>query len=893
MMFKRNNPQTIKKVPNYLVMFIIFLGVDIALFILFGIFLLNGMEFTSLDILTEMPNSEKVYFKWSDYFRHCTLYCLLEDVAITLIYAYFTNKILGIGKSITGIAYEDTNLYIKTDVIYMWVAHTCIKILLNLHSTAMFLSILEYTRESKWTTFNLGDTDLYIPNDCYNLVTYSLILALGAIIFTFFMLINYKNWKHNWNYITIPLVLDILLMLFVSKLSYLSLNRFWIAYAIASIVAISLTTTITYLIQTKVTSRKKIKKDTTKKKNLHKIVEIYSSVFICISIGWCVIQYMLGVDNKNTLFGIQYSAVIKFLTPIFLIVNTILEKNEKHSPDRYEQTPLNLYKYNTLTLILFSCLILVVLGEFGSIVCILTLTIVMSLLFMDFLDFNGKSLWYTIKYLLKSIMVGGILGLSIVLSENFLLHCLLNKNGLYLEDFNSPTFYIMGIVGIFILLIISIGSLILLFSRGSFTTWIYKVLRCFKYLKYTLLNVITKITNKLTNHHFVSKMKDTTIVNENISVCIVLITIVGLVLGYNFIFPKYSGTTILKAYYMTAGNFSNEFEITANITDTRATESYYIIKDGYYCENPNDVPSEVREQLKSMAKNSTNDNEIVDYIDNTSTTILNRSNILYTPEAYTGISLRIMKIVDRLCYSSKTTELSTIQRALRENMGFNVDKTYRTYISTLQTKKYLTSNYFIDASSEGYSTYYNSDGSLKDGFSYKKDSYGNDTNIIVYNTPTDHEYTVIYNDESTEVVTLQVNQEGKIFVLAEPTTACSDYVLYTLSKLGVGNVLLLIFIPYFSLMILLFVTNSNVTLTNYTYSNYMHYAIHSLGLLYAVSFIIQTIVIVLGVFGVSLFSGLSLPLVAKGNFEMFVNGICIAIMLIALGDSNDTVKKGD
>ena len=63
-------------------------------------------------------------------------------------------------------------------------------------------------------------------------------------------------------------------------------------------------------------------------------------------------------------------------------------------------------------------------------------------------------------------------------------------------------------------------------------------------------------------------------------------------------------------------------------------------------------------------------------------------------------------------------------------------------------------------------------------------------------------------------------------------------------------------------------------------------------MLYAISFVIQTIVIVLGVFGVSLFSGLSLPLVAKGNFEMFVNGLCVAIMLIALGDSNDTVKEG-
>lgn len=886
MILKKHDSQSIKKAPNYLVMFAIFFGVDIALFMLFGVFLLNGMEFTSLDILTEMPQSQKVYFKWIDYFKYCTFWCLLEDIIVTGIYAYFTNQILGIGKSIRGIPYESTNLYIKTDVIYMWVAHSCIKILLNLHTTAMFLSILEYTRESKWTTFNLEDTDLFIPNDCFKVVPYSLILSLGAIIFTFFMLINYKNWKNNWNYVTIPLVVDIFLLLFISKFNYLGVKFF-----IISLVIVCITAIVTYLMQSKFFSKDKVIHNISKKKNLHIIVAIYSFIFIVISVAWWVIQCILGVDNKNTLFGMQYSAIVKFLTPIFLVVNNILEKLEKSNLDKYEQMPLNLYKYNTLTLILFSCVVLVFLGEFGSIVCILGLTIVMSLLFMDFLGFETKSLGYALKYIIKSIIVGAILGLCLVLGENSILQILLNVNGLYLQDYNNPMMITLGIVGIFFLGIIGIGSVLLLFFSGNFTMWIYKVFQCFKYLKYALFNLFTRITNKLTNHHFVSKRKNSEVVNENISVCIVLIATVTLVLGYNFAFEGYSGNTILKAYYMTAGNFSNEFEITANITDTRATEAYYIIRDGFYCENPNEISNEVKEQLQNKAENFTDNNEIVDYIDNNSTTSLTRSNILYTPEAYVGVSLRVMKIVDRLCYSSKTTELSTIQRALRENMGFNIDKTYRTYISTLQTKRYLTSNYFPNSSTEGYSTYYNLDGTLKDNFSYKKDNYGNDTNIIVYNTPTDHDYTIVYNDKNTEVVTLQLNEEGKIFVSAEPTTACSDYVLYTLSKLGVGNVLLLIFIPYFCLMILLFVTNSNVALTDYSYSNYMHYAIHSLGLLYAISFIIQTIVIVLGVFGVSLFSGLSLPLVAKGNFEMFVNGFCVAIMLIALGDSNDTVKK--
>lgn len=888
MMLNKNSSNTIKKMPNYLVMFIIFISVDITLFLIFGVFLLNGMEFTSLDILTEMPTLQKVYFHWKYYLRYCTLWCILEDIVITIIYAYYTNKILGIGKSITGIKYESTNLFIKTDVIYMWVAHSCIKILLNLHTTAMFLSVLEYTRESNWTTFQLQDTDLFIPKDCFDLIDYSLILVLGAIISTFFMLINYTNWKRNWNYITIPLMLDALLLLFTSKFTNLGLGK----VLIVCVIMVGVTAFITYFIQSKVSSKEHTEKSATKKKNLHRIVSVYSTLFIAISIGWCVIQYISGVDNKNTLFGMQYSAIIKFLTPIFLIVNNILEKNEQHNPDKYIQSPNNLYKYNTLTLIFFSCLVLVILGEFGSIVCILGLTIVMSLLFMDFLNFEGKSFWYTIKYILKSGLVGLVLGLSLIFGENFLLQKILNTNGLHLQDYNSPILYILGIISIAILIIIGIGAFILLFSSGSFTTWIYKVLECLKYPKYAILNVFAKLTNKLNNQHFASKHRNVEVISENISVCIVLIFIVGLVLGYNFAFSDYSGNTILKAYYMTAGNFSNEFEITPNITDTRTTEAKYIIKDGFYCENPNEVSEDLKQQLQNKLENTNSDNQIIDYIDNNSTNILTRSNILYTPEVYQGTSLRIMKIVDRLCFSSKTTELSTIQRALRENMGFNIDKSYRTYISTLQTKRYLTSNYFSSPLDDGYSTYYNADGSLKDTFSYKKDIYGNDTNVIVYKVPTQHDYTIVYDDKTSEVVTLQLDEEGKIFVSAEPTTACSDYVLYTLSKLGVGNVLLLIFVPYFCLIILLFVTNSNVTLLNYSYSNYMHYAIHGLGLLYAISFVIQTIVIVLGVFGVSLFSGLSLPLVAKGNFEMFVNGLCVAIMLIALGDSNDTVKEG-
>ena len=53
------------------------------------------------------------------------------------------------------------------------------------------------------------------------------------------------------------------------------------------------------------------------------------------------------------------------------------------------------------------------------------------------------------------------------------------------------------------------------------------------------------------------------------------------------------------------------------------------------------------------------------------------------------------------------------------------------------------------------------------------------------------------------------------------------------------------------------------------------------------SFIVQTVIIICGVFGVSLFSGLSLPLVAKGNFEMWMNGICCGIIYGSITYSSD------
>lgn len=104
--------------------------------------------------------------------------------------------------------------------------------------------------------------------------------------------------------------------------------------------------------------------------------------------------------------------------------------------------------------------------------------------------------------------------------------------------------------------------------------------------------------------------------------------------------------------------------------------------------------------------------------------------------------------------------------------------------------------------------------------------------------------------------------------------------------------LLLIFTPYFFMIVLLLATNINVSLTENTMTGYVRYILHNLGTLYAVSFMVQAVVIVWGVFGVSLFSGLSLPLIASGNFEMLLNSICSAVILISVGDLNKAESTG-
>ena len=351
---------------------------------------------------------------------------------------------------------------------------------------------------------------------------------------------------------------------------------------------------------------------------------------------------------------------------------------------------------------------------------------------------------------------------------------------------------------------------------------------------------------------------------------------------------------------MTAGNFSNEFEITENITQKRATDvrnakkmqNSETVSDNQITE---ELPEEIKNQLNQQSAMQHEEKEIKNYFDMTErSSSLEELENYYYPEFYTGHYLKLMQIIDRLCYSSKTAELSAVQKGLKQNMGFAIQETSQNqvYISSLQKKYFLTKQDVLNSTPEVQEIYFNSDGSMKNGFfllnSNGLQAQNGETEYIWYYANTKIPYGVMYEDEQTAIYEVDTQELQRIFKYAEPMTASSDYVLYTLSKMGVGNVLLLIFIPYFFMIVLLLATNMHSSLNKN--SNYLGDMLHQLGTLYAISFLIQTIVIVWGVFGVSLFSGLSLPLVASGNFEMFLNSICTAIIFISVGNPNKKIN---
>ncbi|MDE5884285.1 MAG: hypothetical protein K2H29_04295 [Oscillospiraceae bacterium] len=873
---------------NLFAMLGIFLAVDFVLFLTFGVLFLDGMEFTGIRLLSE--DAPVVTFRASDYFRNCTFWCMLEDIGMTAIYyGYMFRYPERINKQI--------------DVVYFWLLHINSKIFLNLHSTAQFLGVLEYARESNWREFALSDADFIKPASCFVTSRNSLLLSLSVILITFWILIHYPDWKKKPGKFLFPVMLDGSMFLLWNGRIRTSV-KFGIILILGICLGISVALTRrgwTFPEHSKKTSAKNNKTD------LHRIVTVYAGIFIAVSMIWAVIRFViLPSDNKNSLFGMQYSAILKFLTPVFVIVNLLLVKMEKNAPEKYVQHSGNLYQSNALTLILTGCLVLMLFGEFGTIVCILGMTAIMYLLLVDFSD-DVKLLKYKIPL---SLLAGILLGGGMILIENAFFQISLHAG-------SSGELSLGGeLGGIFfnhwLCIFLGIAALILLiflYCREFLALLPFQV---GLHLKINVLNWIEKKFRKL-NIHFLHPGQNNRKNQENqeyakapknlCSICIIIPIVGVLVIYYNFFLNAYSGRTVLKNYYMTAGNFSNEFEITENITQKRATDVRMAISM-QNSENPEnfrnpensentEIPDSVKQLLNQQSAVQHSGKEIKEYFDLVEPdSTLAQLESYYPTKFYTGYYLKLMQVIDRLCYSSRTAELSAVQKGLKQNMGFDIQETSQnqTYISSLQRKYFVTKQDVLDSSQEVRDVYYNPDGTLKDTFfilnQNGKPVQDDETEYLWYYEDTKIPYGVTYHDQQTVIYEVDAKELQRIFKYAEPMTAGSDYVLYTLSRMGVGNVLLLIFIPYFFMLVLLLMTNMNITLRENTASGYFRYVLHQLGTVYAVSFMIQTIVIVWGVFGVSLFSGLSLPLVASGNFEMFLNSICTAVIFISVGNPN-------
>lgn len=847
----------------------IFIAVDILLFITFGFAFLNGMEFTGLKILSEQAPT--VLFHWKDYFSNCTIWCILEDILIVAIYYIYIHK-------------NPKQIDRKTDIVYFWLIHMNIKIFLNIHSTAMFLSVLDYARESRWREFLLGDADFIVPENCFHTGRNSLLLSLSVILISFYILLHYPEWRKNKLKFLFPVALD-LSMFLLWNLKISSTQKIIIIAILAIVLFLS------NILQKY--NFPKNKNSVTEKINLHKYVSMYVIGFLAFTGLWIIIRKIIPSDNMNSLFGMQYSAILKFLTPIFLIINLLLEKLERNYPKKYIQHSSNLYKYNTLTVIIAGCIALMLFGEFGSVVCILALTVIMFLLLVDFAD--GKEDMK--RKIPVSLIWGIILGIAFIAVENMILQFVLKSGNSELDlggaigdlQLNQWECLLVGIISAIGLILICVINFIALFISDF---------ELFRNLRIKFLNTLEKIFGKLTIHFSISKKanknhKKHIRMQDRISVCVIIPIVGFFVIYYNFFLNAYAGRTVLKNFYMTAGNFSNEFEITENITQKRATDvavAKRMQNSGVIQDNSTqELPEEIKNQLDEQSANQNEDKEIKDYFDMTerSNTLEELESYYYT-KFYTGYYLKFMQIIDRLCYSSKTAELSSVQKGLKQNMGFAIEETIQNhiYISSLQKKYFLTKQDVLNSSKEIQEIYFNDNGTMKNGFlllnSNGSPAGQDETEYIWYYADTKVSYGVTYQDEQTAIYEVDAKELQRIFKYAEPMTASSDYVLYTLSKMGVGNVLLLIFIPYFFMIVLLLATNMHTSLK----TDYLSDMLHQLGILYAISFLIQTIVIVWGVFGVSLFSGLSLPLVASGNFEMFLNSICTAIIFISVGNPN-------
>ena len=866
---------------NILAMLGIFLAVDFVLFLAFGVLFLDGMEFSGIRMLSE--NAPVITFQASDYFFNCTLWCMLEDFAITIMYYQYIFR-------------HPERINKQMDVVYFWLIHMNSKIFLNLHSTAQFLGVLEYARESRWREFLLTESDFIKPESCFVTSRNSILLSLSVILITFWILLHYPEWKNNLFKFAFPVGLDLsMFLLWNTRIN--TTQKIVVVLILMILLGITILAIRNPEVFRKKSNLKPALRSSEEQIDLHRYVRVYAFIFLGASVLWALIRFViLPSENKNSLFGMQYSAILKLLTPAFVIFNLLLEKIEKSDSEKYIQHPGYLYQSNALILILTGCLMLMLFGEFGSVVCILALTMIIYLLLVDFSG-DLKSLKYKIPV---SLIVGILLGTGLILIENAFLQISIHTgSGEEMLDLGGEIFGIsLNHWGVILAGILSIFLLIILYCREFVTLLPFQLGLKFRI---SILNFLEKKFRKV-NIHFLhpNKKKQKFGMQNIVSICIIIPIVGFLVIYYNFFLNAYSGRTVLKNYYMTAGNFSNEFEITENITQKRASDVSRAVtmqNAGETAEIQNTESEELSDAIKQLLDQQSAsqhaEKEIKEYFDLTEpdSTLADLENY-YPTKFYTGYYLKLMQVIDRLCYSSRTAELSAVQKGLKQNMGFDIQETSqnRTYISSLQRKYFVTKQDVQNASPEVQEIYCNPDGTFKDTFFILNQNgtpaKEGETEYIWYYEDTKIPYGVTYQDQQTVIYEVDAKELQRIFKYAEPMTAGSDYVLYTLSRMGVGNVLLLIFIPYFLMIVLLLATNMHIILKENTNSGYFRYVLHQLGTIYAISFMIQTIVIVWGVFGVSLFSGLSLPLVASGNFEMFLNSICTAVIFISVGNPN-------
>ena len=948
-------------IRKHLWMLIVFIGADLMMLFCYGLLFLSGMEFTGLQLFQADPSigfegNPHVLFHVGDYFTHCTLWCLIEDCLITLILAAADGK--------TGRKNG------KTETVYFWILHVSVKMLLNLHATAMFLGVLTYSRESLWDTMSPLDPNfgmyLKLPLHPFARVTWSLCLSLAVLLITCWILAFYASWERR-PYLFIGLFFaDVAVFPVCSD----SIEKLWQKALIA---AVAVVLPILGALADHYTKDQRDRKDkemnsrdprqilrsmmrsSDDKLDLYVITELLNGAFILFTLAFGVVRIAIGGGQMNSLFGFQYSAIVKLLVPVVMVGNWMLRAIERRDPTRYVQHTTNGYLLDTLVMVGFACIILMVFSEFGSVVCILALTIAMMLLYVDRERFpsswkDGKG-WaaFGLRFLLSCIL-GFLLFFAIALTENTFFQVLLSScteegeqklmlpgRFLGMEMSSRGVIILGGVLAVVVLL--PVGAVFLhriVFAACRMLGAVVQVLRGIARDRgsYRLKEILCIAFNKLLNKRKkarggkltigdASRFRDRLdrvehVFTHNIMVWTVLLFVAGGMLCFNFAFGIYNGRTILQGYYMTAGRFSASYEITANVTKDRKEEAKaaykaYLdrMKHGETPETETSAPPVIPDSAREEAAKKSEGKEVMEVqeimAEERSWEDLKK---YYAPLAYTGndpehldlgdLRPEVMRLIDRLCFPSKTAELSAVQMGMRRNMGFQVEKdsTQSGYIPTLQTRSYVKlhgADGVDGLDSLGQSLYYAEDGSLREGFYLLNARQGElkdgQTPYIWVDDTMKASYQATYEDSSIKVFDADKPTKTRIFCTAEPSTAVSDYVIYTLSRMGVCNVLLLMFIPYLTLIVIMLFVNGPVTYEGGGLVGGVHYMLRGLSTLYAISFAIQAMVIVTGVTGVSLFSGLSAPLVAAGNCEMMFNSMCAAIILISAADFSYTRKE--